>query len=163
MKISHDVNGNKILTISKSDLGIDKGKGFSIETLGNLPYTHRNDLYCIDTTMREAFEFVKQYGTKAQKKKMQCNESYTLQNIKAKRLNSKPFFAGLSEKDKEEISQLLGGRQDTRIKVFNALNWFSELRGWYLERIEWDGKRWVYFAGQEYVSELAYIRKDIIK
>lgn len=163
MKISSDINGNKILIISKNDLGLESGKGFSIQTMGNLSYTHKNDLHCIDTTMQEAFEFIKNHGTKAQKEKMQCNQSYTLRNIKDKRLNRRPFFAGLSEQDKEDISQLLGGHYNTRTKVYNALNWISELSGWYLERIEWNGSRWTYIADQDYISECAYIRKDIIK
>lgn len=39
-KISRDINGNKIVKISFPDTG---QKGFSIQTLGNLPLTHRRN------------------------------------------------------------------------------------------------------------------------
>lgn len=82
MKISRDVNGNKVLLVTGRDLGDTKIRGFSIQTLGNLPYTHKNDLHCELTTKEEVFEYVSEFGTERQKDLLQTNQDFTLQNIK---------------------------------------------------------------------------------
>ena len=64
MKLARDVNGNKILKIS-----CGYNRGFSIQTLGNLPKTHQmtnNDLDRV-TAIGEAMAYVRKYGTKRQK------------------------------------------------------------------------------------------------
>ena len=69
MKISHDVNGNKVLSISGSDLGNSSLRGFSVQTLGNLPQTHRMSKWDLNshTAMNELNAFIKVYGTARQK------------------------------------------------------------------------------------------------
>jgi len=59
MKISRDINGNKILSIQNTDL--DGRQGFSIQTLGNLPKTHRTGI-CAET-VSEILAYVENYGT----------------------------------------------------------------------------------------------------
>lgn len=63
MKISRDTNGNKILKVEKSDLA--GNKGFSVQTLGNLPMTHRDGIGSY--TWGELVSYVRQYGTERQK------------------------------------------------------------------------------------------------
>lgn len=63
MKISRDINGNKILKIESSD--VNGERGFSIQTLGNLPETHRKGI--CEHTMGEVFEHVHACGTPRQK------------------------------------------------------------------------------------------------
>ena len=87
MKISRDVNGNKIVKVSGSDLGDERLRGFSVQTLGNLPYTHKNDLFCVKTTQAEIFNFIEQYGTQRQKALLQTEEDFNLQEIKSHRKN----------------------------------------------------------------------------
>ena len=70
MKISRDINGNKILVIEGSDIGCKKG--FSIQTNGNLIRTHKmtNDTLNQDIAFSESVEWVRKYGTKSQREKM---------------------------------------------------------------------------------------------
>lgn len=63
MKIAHDTNGNRILKIEGSDLGTQRG--FSIQTLGNLPETHRNGITA--ATDAEVREYLENHGTAQQK------------------------------------------------------------------------------------------------
>lgn len=66
MKISRDINGNKVLKIESSDL---KGaQGFSIQTLGNLPLTHSNGVS--NKTIGEVNLYVYKFGTELQKLKL---------------------------------------------------------------------------------------------
>ncbi len=69
LKISRDNNGNKTVKVKR--LGF---RGFSVQTLGNMPKTHRDSmkglitdpmLYCVALT--ELTDFVASYGTTAQK------------------------------------------------------------------------------------------------
>lgn len=63
MRIDFDTNGNRILKIEGSDLGTKRG--FSIQTLGNLPDTHRNGV--TGNTDAEVRDFLQKHGTKRQK------------------------------------------------------------------------------------------------
>ena len=63
MKIAHDTNGNRILKIEGSDLGTKRG--FSIQTLGNLPDTPRNGITA--GTDAEVRNYLKAHGTPRQK------------------------------------------------------------------------------------------------
>ena len=77
MKMSIDKNGNKILQVQAKDF--NKGRGFSIQSNGNLPIAHRrfaigekipaNDPYH-DVIAGEVRIYVCEYGTDAQKKKV---------------------------------------------------------------------------------------------
>lgn len=67
MFLARDVNGNKILKLEKSDLS---GKrGFSIQTNGNLPQTHKMETETFDraVAVAEIKDFVSRYGTISQK------------------------------------------------------------------------------------------------
>lgn len=89
----------------------------------------------------------------------------TLQNIKSQRLyidGWQDWQYELTEKDIEDISNLLGGRYTTRNKVANKLRYLRELPSfWAFDRITFckHGKRWSYTAGQDYPYELNLIRK----
>ena len=64
LTLGYDVNGNKVLKIK-----IPGETGFSIQTLGNLPKTHRMQIGTIDhfIASNEAHGFIKAYGTARQK------------------------------------------------------------------------------------------------
>ena len=70
MKLSRDTNGNKTLKIESTDL--NSGRGFSIQTLGNLPETHRNGVG--SWTSEEVVSHVRKYGTQAQQGKMELSK-----------------------------------------------------------------------------------------
>jgi hypothetical protein len=63
MKTGIDRNGNKVLRVS-----IPGRRGFSIQTNGNLPRTHRDGVG--HWSESEASEWVKQYGTQYQQAAM---------------------------------------------------------------------------------------------
>lgn len=70
MKLSRDVNGNKILKVESKDFGL--GRGFSVQTNGNLPKTHKMDK-CnlnINVALCELHCYIKEYGTDKQKEKL---------------------------------------------------------------------------------------------
>ena len=60
MKMSRDINGNKTVKLSFPG---QKVQGFSIQTNGNLPITHRTNEPC----RYEIIAWVIQYGTLRQK------------------------------------------------------------------------------------------------
>lgn len=64
MRLSRDTNGNKTLNITRDECGL----GFSIQTLGNLPETHRmtTDDFSEAVALKELAAFVNQHGTAAQ-------------------------------------------------------------------------------------------------
>jgi len=66
IRLSRDNNGNKIL-IYKPEFG---GRGFSVQTNGNLPETHRMPLgyFLHSVAMRELNRYIKEHGTNHQKK-----------------------------------------------------------------------------------------------
>jgi len=63
-RLSRDINGNKTFKVS----GDEYRRGFSVQTLGNMPKTHRmtNDTLVLHTAMNELVAYVKDYGTKHQ-------------------------------------------------------------------------------------------------
>jgi hypothetical protein len=63
MKIAFNTNGNRVLKLSSDDLG--GAMGFSIQTLGSLPMTHRDGLG--SHTDGEISAYIRKYGTKRQK------------------------------------------------------------------------------------------------
>ena len=63
MKTAYDTNGNRVLKIEGSDLGTKRG--FSIQTMPNLPKTHRDGIG--KCTESEVHSYVSQYGTARQK------------------------------------------------------------------------------------------------
>jgi hypothetical protein len=65
MKISTDVNGNKVLKVTVKDWFITT-RGYSIQTNGNLPRTHREGLG--PWTVIELKLYVKKFGTTTQKR-----------------------------------------------------------------------------------------------
>ncbi len=69
----------------------------------------------------------------------------------------------LTQEDKHEIAQMLGGWHSTRAAVERGLNYLSHLPSWMKERIYFclHTKKWRYCAGQDYVSETALIRRKI--
>lgn len=60
LSIARDRNGNKILCIKPAH-----GRGFSIQTNGNLPETHRNGVCA--ATPHEVRAYVSAFGTPAQR------------------------------------------------------------------------------------------------
>ena len=67
--IARDGNGNKILQVKP-----ESGRGFSIQTNGNLPATHQNGI--TDQTLEEVKQWVKAYGMKNQKA-LVANETHS--------------------------------------------------------------------------------------
>jgi 16S rRNA C1402 N4-methylase RsmH len=65
LNIGRDTNGNKILKVTFRD----KTRGFSIQTNGALPETHRmtQDTFINHIAEGELNQYVKTYGTKRQK------------------------------------------------------------------------------------------------
>ena len=63
MVIKFDTNGNRCLAYDSSDLG--GAQGFSIQTNGNLPKTHRSGID--NYTDGEVRVYLKQFGTPRQK------------------------------------------------------------------------------------------------
>ncbi len=57
---SHDVNGNKVCLVKPTN-----GRAFSIQTLANLPTTHRSGVN--EKTAAEVANYVKTFGTKRQR------------------------------------------------------------------------------------------------
>lgn len=66
MKISKDVNGNKTLKIEACDT-LNHSRGFSIQTLDNLPLTHSEGVN--DKTLLEVKLYILKHGTTSQKSK----------------------------------------------------------------------------------------------
>jgi hypothetical protein len=96
----------------------------------------------------------------------QLGYDVTLQNIKSQRIRDIETGWGdwqyqLTDKDIEDIANLLGGRYATRIRISTKLNYLSSLPSfWAFDRIHFckHSKRWAYAAGQDYPSELSAIR-----
>lgn len=78
MRIIIDTNGNKCIKIESTDF--NSGRGFSIQTNGNLPFIHKN--FSIETKMRnvekinfvvaecEIMDYITEYGTPEQQMKV---------------------------------------------------------------------------------------------
>jgi hypothetical protein len=63
MQIKFDVNGNRVLSLDKNDLA--GARGFSVQTLGHLPKTHRDGIG--PWTDGELRAYVREFGTPRQK------------------------------------------------------------------------------------------------
>jgi len=65
LKLGHDINGNKVLKASFRD----GTRGFSVQTLGNMPRTHRNGFvdFVEHVAESELHGYIKIYGTTRQK------------------------------------------------------------------------------------------------
>lgn len=63
MKIAWDSNGNRVLKVESSDLA--GARGFSVQTLGNLPATHRDGIG--PHTNKELRAYLSQFGSPRQK------------------------------------------------------------------------------------------------
>ena len=74
---------------------------------------------------------------------------------------------GLELPEVDKLVQLLGGRKETKAKIKRVLEFHLHTIGsWGIfGRVLFDSKAndWEYCAGQDYPSELAYIRKLILK
>lgn len=162
MKISHDVNGNKVVKISGADLGDKMLRGFSIQTSGNLPYTHRNDLHCTKTTQEEIFNYILAHGTPRQKQLLQTEEGFNLQNIKSQRMNYRNYWRQLTDKDIDSLVGVMGKgcRHETKKEIRSGLEYLHGLESsWVFERLVFDHGRWSYCAGQDYTFEMPQVRK----
>ena len=62
LSISVDRNGNRFVRVSPTN-----GRGFSIQTLGNLPYIHANVISSPYYAKLAVRDYVSQFGTKKQK------------------------------------------------------------------------------------------------
>lgn len=72
MYLKRDKNGNKCLVLEAHDLPNGGARGFSIQTNGNLPKTHKMDKTSFDvgTAYGEARAWVQRFGTDVQRDKM---------------------------------------------------------------------------------------------
>ncbi len=78
MRIIIDTNGNKCIKIESTDF--NSGRGFSIQTNGNLPFIHKNfsietkskDMKKIDVCVAECeiMDYITEYGTPKQQMKV---------------------------------------------------------------------------------------------
>ena len=167
MKISHDVNGNKIVTVNAKDLKtwrVDVIKGFSIQTLNNLPMTHNEGITF--TTNNEIFHHINEHGTKRQKKLVGCDQDLTLADfINGYTYKGDGLFKSLSENDINQLVNIIGGRSKDRLHAvleyhLNSNNfWGVESRFMY----DYKNDKWSYCAGQDYTSEMREVRKAMLK
>ena len=76
LKLGRDKNGNKVL---KYITGTSE-KGFSVQTLGNLPYTHNRESFELDKSYSyyEFVNFVKLHGTDRQKNLLGLTNKYRI-------------------------------------------------------------------------------------
>lgn len=167
MKLSRDINGNKTVKIEKSDLKTwrnNNPRGFSIQTLGNLPLTHAEGVTF--TTENEIFNFINDHGTKRQREIIGCNDNLTLADfINGYTYKGNKLFKELSPGDIDQLVEIIGGRKKDRIK--SVLNYHLKSSNfWGVEnRFMFDVSlnRWSYCAGQDYIYEMAQVRKELLK
>ena|SRR5690606_11776079 len=62
----------------------------------------------------------------------------------------------------QQIADIIGGREATKAKVLHTLS-NSTVNGWFMQRFIYVPKydRWSYCAGQDYVGEIASIRRKL--
>jgi hypothetical protein len=95
----------------------------------------------------------------------EMGKEVSLQNVKSQCLrmdNWEDWEYYLTDQDRQQIADLLGGRISTREIVRSRLRFLPELPSfWAFDRIIFckHSKRWTYTAGQDYPGELAMIRK----
>lgn len=92
----------------------------------------------------------------------------TLDNVSSQRAYIPPegwqnVEVSLSENDRREIAEMLGGWHKTRDAVFYGLQYLAHLPSWMKGRIMYSPitNRWSYCAGQDYTVETALIRRKI--
>ena len=166
MKISRDLNGNKIVKISGDDLKTwrnENPRGFSIQTLSNLPLTDHNGVFY--GTKNEIFNYVNQFGTKKQKQLIGCNLDLTLDDfINGFTRGGVMLFKCLSPDDVDQLVDIIGGRNKDRIRsvltydLKRASFWGVENRFMYNYKLN----RWSYCAGQDYPTEMSRVRKALL-
>ena len=166
MKISRDINGNKIVKITGDDLKTWRNtapRGFSIQTLGNLPLTHKNGVYF--ETENEIFNYINQFGTVKQKQLIGCNQNLTLDDfINGYTYKGSKLFKTLSDNDIDQLIDIIGGRKKDRIKSVLTYDLKSADFWGVANRFMYDYKsgKWSYCAGQDYISEMAQVRKALL-
>lgn len=69
----------------------------------------------------------------------------------------------LTEEITDQITDLIGGRKETK-RIISIVLKNQKFSKWYLSRIMYSPTRktWSYCAGQDYISEIREIRKDLI-
>lgn len=167
MKISRDTNGNKTVKITNNDLKTWRNpdvKGFSIQTNGNLPLTHSEGVTF--TTENEIFNYINDHGTKRQQTIIGCNDDLTLQDfIKGHTYNGNKLFKSLSITDIEQLVEIIGGRKKDRVKSVLMYHLKSSNFRGVESRFKFNVKlnRWSYCAGQDYIYEMAQVRKNLLR
>jgi len=76
-----------------------------------------------------------------------------------------PESMQLSEGEREDLAQLLGGRHKTRALIKDKLMHLGAFKSfWLFSRLykDNDGRGWQYCCGQEWNSEMAMLRKAIL-
>lgn len=162
MKLSRDQNGNKTLKVEAKDLPSRlTPRGFSVQTLGNLPETHAHGVHY--ATKGELFQFISEHGTAEQRTALNCDTEISINDIQRGRYyrTNDPVFRDITDNDITELVDLLGGRKKDQLK--SALRYNLEaVPHWAQERIVYNHGRWSYTAGQDYTNELNLIRKALI-
>lgn len=168
MKISRDVNGNKILKIESKD--ITSGRGFSIHTLGNLPETHREGIFY--NSKNEIFEYIRLHGTDKQKTTITANSEFSLLDMingVSYGNNTSIFKTSLDDNDLDQLINIIckGCRHETKSRIrslleydFDNVNMYGVKDRFFYNPV-WD--RWSYCAGQDYVSEMKSVRESLLK
>lgn len=156
--LNFDVNGNSILSISKSVLG---DRGFSIQ-IGELGYTCRHDI--IEATLEDikdsVYTFVRDHGTDRQKALI-CKPVTLLQMYEGE------SFKYLSDDLIYKLGDLIckGCRYSTKkefkICLRGALRHSSNAQH-YAARTDFNGGSWSYTAGQSYPDDLREFREAVI-
>jgi hypothetical protein len=167
MKISSDINGNKTVKVESKDLITwrnIKVTGFSIQTLGNLPMTHKEGVTY--TSKNEIFDFINKFGTKRQQTIIGCKQDLTLDDfINGYTYQGNILFKSLSDSDIEQIVDIIGGRNKGRLTSILDYHLKSSDFWGVASRFMYDFKndRWSYCTGQDYIFEMKSVRKALLK
>ncbi len=154
MKISRDVNGNKILKIESHD--INGQRGFSVQTLGNLPKTHSEGVNF--NTWRELCTFIRQCGSTSQKEKLGLIG-----------VNSKPRSAMNDATAQLIIDSIdcdyLGIPEETEIneKILSLRDRFILEVGWNVERVGQQKAAKDWLQGLASACTVLFYNHDILK
>lgn len=105
MKISKDINGNKTLKIESVDT-INESRGFSIQTLGNLPITHRDGI--CNATIAEVKVYIADHGTKLQKSKLDTLLSRSDYMSDSSNLHQRYYAQFVTEQTKAFVLSAIG-------------------------------------------------------
>ena len=125
-----------------------------MQTNGTCPEAHRGKH--TDGAIYELCEYVYRYGTDTQRKKLsEAGYHVNLESVMRDQYQ-------LSENELQEIVTLIGGRGKTPGRVESLLRYggIPVWPSWIRERIMHEpGRGWTYCAGQDYLAEMATIRK----